>query len=129
MKKNNIHLYKEAIKAKYEEAKLGDYCGFLINPSPAKLRELCILLLNENKNSEDLMSFKFFFGFEFKPENNKKLKSQTEKFKPLGSFLRGETELANVYGMDIVAILIGFESRPLKNFIKMTNFDNKPQSK
>ena len=74
MKKNTLEDYKEAIKAKYEEEKLGDYSSFLINPSRARLRDLCIILFKENRTIDDFATFRSFFGFDFKEENIKELR-------------------------------------------------------
>ena len=118
---NYIQEYKSDIRAKYILEKLGVYKGFLINPSPAKLRDLCILIFKENKNSDDLSSFSFFFGFDFNEGNLNKLKKQTDKFKPLGSFLKGNSELSDLNGLDFVAVLINFQPRPINKYSKINH--------
>jgi hypothetical protein len=119
--KDYIQEYKSDIRAKYILEKTGVYKGFLINPSPAKLRDLCILIFKENKNSDDLASFSFFFGFDFNEGNLNKLKKQTDKFKPLGTFLKGETELSDLNGVDLVAVLINFQPRPINKYSKINH--------
>lgn len=80
MKKNTLEDYKEAIKVKYEEEKSGDYASFLINPSRAKLRDLCSILLTESSTTDDLRIFRNFFGFDFKEGNSTELKSKRISF-------------------------------------------------
>jgi hypothetical protein len=124
MIKDYIQEYKSDIRAKYTLEKTGVHKGFLINPSPAKLRDLCILIFKENKNSDDLASFSFFFGFDFNEGNLNKLKKQTDKFKPLGTFLKGDTELSDLNGMDLVAVLINFQPRPINKYSKINHTEN-----
>lgn len=118
MKKNTLEDYKEAVKAKYEEEKSGYYGSFLINPSRAKLRDLCITIFKENRKIDDLISFSSFFYFDFKEENIKELKKQTDKFRPLETFFKGETDLTDINGVDLAAVLVNFNPRPLRRFLK-----------
>lgn len=119
MKKNTLEDYKQAIQAKYENEKSGDYGSFLINPSRAKLRDLCNIHYQENGNSDDLAIFRNFFGFEFKEDNSKELKKQTDKFRPLETFFKGETDLTDISGVDLAAVLVNYSPRPLNRFIKV----------
>ncbi|HLF53236.1 hypothetical protein [Flavobacterium sp.] len=121
MKKNTLEDYKEAIQAKYEEEKSGVYSSFLINPSRAKLRDLCIILFKEGRNSEDFTIFRNFFGFDFKEDNSKDLKKQTDKFRPLETFFKGETDLTDISGVDLAAVLVNFNPRPMHRFFKVTD--------
>jgi hypothetical protein len=119
MKKNTLEDYKQAIQAKYEAEKSGDYGSFLINPSRAKLRDLCNIHYQENGNPEDLAIFRNFFGFEFKKDNSKELKKQTDKFRPLETFFKDETDLTDISGVDLAAVLVNYNPRPLNRFIKV----------
>ena len=120
MKKNTLEDYKEAIKAKYEEEKSGDYGSFLINPSRAKLRDLCAIIFIEGRNSDDFTIFRNFFGFDFKEDSSTQLKKQTDKFRPLETFFKGETDLTDISGIDLAAILVDFNPRPINRFFKAT---------
>jgi hypothetical protein len=124
MKKDYLEEYKSAIRVKYEEEKSGINKGFLINPSPARLRDLCIIIFKDNRSSDDLASFSCFFGFNFNHDNLKELKKQTDRFKPLGTFLKGETELSDINGIDLVAILVNFQLRPINKFHKTINAES-----
>ena len=115
---NWLEEYKKAIRAKYEEEKTEIYSSFLLNPSRAQLRKLCVERFKENLNNDDLMSFKLFFGFEFASDNLNKLKTQTDKFRPIETFLKGETDLTDLEGLNIAAILVNFNLRPFNKFNK-----------
>ncbi|SDX86940.1 hypothetical protein [Flavobacterium degerlachei] len=119
MKKNTLDDYKQAIQAKYEEDKSGDYSSFLINPSRAKLRDLCTIHYKENGNPVDFAIFRNFFGFEFEEDNSKELKKQTDKFRPLETFFKGETDLTDISAVDLAAVLVNYNPRPLNRFIKV----------
>lgn len=118
MKKSTLEDYKKAVKAKYEEEKLGDYGPFLMNPSRAKLRELCLIIFKEGRTSNDFSSFRYFFNFDFKEENTKELKKQTDRFRPIETFFKGETDLTDIRAVDLAAVLVNFNPRPYQRFIK-----------
>jgi hypothetical protein len=116
---NSFDVYKKAIKTKYEDAKSGDYANFLLRPTDAKLRDLCILIYRENTNREDLNIFRNFFGFDFEAGCLNKIKNETGKFKPLQTFLNGKTALAeyNYDGADMIAVLVNYKNRPYRKFM------------
>lgn len=112
--KNRLEEYKEAIRLHYEAEKSKEYSSFLLNPSRALLRKLCVERLKENATSTDLKTFSLFFGFEF--ENKKKLQSATDKFRPIETFLKRETDLADIEGINMAAILVNYKPRPFAKF-------------
>jgi len=63
--KDTLLDYKKAIKDKFKTEQEGDFASFLLNPSRALLRALCVQRLKNNPSKEDLMTFTLFFGFEF----------------------------------------------------------------
>lgn len=128
MKKNTLEDYKKAIKEKYEIEKSGSYSSLLLNPSRAKLRNLCFELFKDNPSKDDLMSFSSFFGFEFTVTNSNILKGLTDKFRPIETFFKGETDLMDIEGVNIAAILVDFKPRPYLKFSKKEEFINKPLS-
>lgn len=115
---NWLEEYKKAIRAKYEVEKTEIYSSFLLNPSRAQLRKLCVERFKENLNSDDLRSFKLFFGFEFAYDNLNKLKLHTDKFRPIETFFKAETDLTDIEGLNIAAILVNFNPRPFNKFNK-----------
>ncbi len=123
MRKNTLEDYKTAIKAKYEIEKQGVRSSFLVNPSRAKLRKLCFELFKENTNKEDLIVFSAFLGFEFSTTHSNKLKDLTDKFRPIETFFKGETDLVDIEAMNMAAILVDFMPRPYLRFSKAENLE------
>lgn len=111
--------YKKAIRVKFEEEKTKEYSSFLLVPSRAKLRQLCIERFKHNESIDDLKSFEIFFGFEFESGNKNKLQAATDKFRPIETFLKGETDLVDIEGINVAAILVDFQPRPFKKFAKL----------
>lgn len=120
----NLERYKEAIKAKFEEEKKGIYSSFLISPSRAKLRQLCEEKLKISNSSDDLNSFKFLFGFDFEASNKNKLQANTDKFRPIETFLKGETDLTDLNAINLAAMLVDFNPRPFRLFAYKEDFNN-----
>ncbi|MEZ4853765.1 hypothetical protein [Flavobacterium sp.] len=116
-KTESLEAYKNAIKAHYEIEKSGKYSSFLIHLSRARLRQLCEERLKESNNIEDKLSFSLVFGFEYDVNNRNKLKLQTDKFRPIETFFKGETDLADIEAINIAALLVNFNPRPFRYFI------------
>ncbi len=115
---DRLDAYKKAVRLKYEAEKNGDYSSFLYNPSRAKLRDLCKELFKENNTFEDVKSFRLFFGFEHSVENLYKLKDQKDKFRPIENFFKGESDLTDIEGINIAAILVDFKPRPFLRYLR-----------
>jgi hypothetical protein len=134
MVKNTLEDYKVGVKLKYELEKMGNHSSFLLNPSRAKLRKLCGELFKNNTKADDLKSFSAFFQFDFLLHSSNKLKDQTDKFRPIETFFKGETDLTDIEAVNIAAILVDFNPRPYlkfakqesikKEFITSTNVDS-----
>jgi hypothetical protein len=118
MENNTLEDYKIAVKAKYEIEKRGAYSSVLISPSRARLRSLCLEIFKSNQNQNDLNVFSSFFKFDFSPSCSGKLKGQTDKFRPIETFLKGETNLVDVEAINLAAILVDFQPRPFLKFSK-----------
>jgi hypothetical protein len=118
MNQNDFEAYKKAVKLRYEEEKNGNYSSFLLQPSRANLRKLCVERLKEKPSSDDLNSFKIFIGFEFKPENRNKLKEETDRFRTIENFLKGSSDSNDVEVINLAAILVDFTPRPFLKFVK-----------
>lgn len=126
-KTENLERYKEAIKAKFEEEKKGIYSSFLISPSRAKLRRLCEEKLKTSTNTDDLNNFKFIFGFDFDASNKNKLQANTDKFRPIETFLKGETDLTDLNAINLAAMLVDFNPRPFGLYAYSGDFNNSSQ--
>jgi len=118
MKKNIFEAYKTAIKLKYIKEREGIFSSFLLQPSRANLRRLCVERLKENNSTEDAITFKIFFGFEFTDGNLNKLKSETDRFRSLENFLKNTTDCNDIEAINLIAILLDFSPRPFLNFAK-----------
>lgn len=113
--------YENAIKAKYEIEKEGDYSKYFNPTAQANLRDLCWERFIENESKDDLNIFLSFFEFNFDLTNVKelrnKLRKETDKFKPIVSFyLKEEKKTANRYAIELASILVDFQPRPFKKF-------------
>ncbi|HEX9980945.1 MAG TPA: hypothetical protein VGB50_10330 [Flavobacterium sp.] len=117
MKQNTFEAYKKGIRAKYELAKVGDYSTFLLEPSPAKLRDFCMLIFDRGLSKADEGIMRNFFGVAEK-ENLRKCIEQfnTGKLKSVQSFLNGENS-ENQARVDLAALLVDFMPRPLSRFL------------
>ncbi|CAM4103854.1 hypothetical protein FLAN108750_10460 [Flavobacterium antarcticum] len=126
MVKNTLEDYKAAIKRKYSSEKTGVAAPFLAHPSRAKLRKWCAEIFLQNTSVADLKSFSAFFKFDYGPNCCNKLKEQTDKFRPIETFFKGETDLTDIEAMNIAAILVDFQPRPFFKFSKEVAFKTDP---
>jgi hypothetical protein len=115
-KTESLEAYKKAIRAQYQIEIEGKYSSFLMTPSRAKLRQLCEERLKESNDEEDKASFNLVFGFEYVAGNRNKLQNQTDKFRPIETFLKGETDLSDIETINIAALLVDFKPRPFRFF-------------
>jgi len=116
--KTTLEDYKKAVRRKYETEKTGVHTDSLFSPSRAKLRKLCFELFKENNNTDDLKVFQSFFKFEFGLDCSKKLKDETDRFRPIENFFKGETDPADIETINLAAILVDFQPRPFLKFSK-----------
>ncbi|AWM14163.1 hypothetical protein DI487_10095 [Flavobacterium sediminis] len=128
MEKNYLEEYKKAIRKKYETEKNGVHSNFLLNPSPAKLRDLCVIILTDSKNQNDSINFRNFLSFEFNREKVRELNDQkiVNKFKPIGKFFKRESELSTHFALDMAALLVNYESRPYPKFTRLVAGNTMP---
>ncbi|MBF4487341.1 MULTISPECIES: hypothetical protein [unclassified Flavobacterium] len=109
--------YKKAVRKKYEEVKNGVNFNFLNSPTRGKLRTLCWELFEtQNMRSDDLIVFNSLLGFPFDINAKNNFKKHSNEFRPIETFLKGETEPLSIEVVDMAAILVGFESRPFNKF-------------
>jgi hypothetical protein len=117
MKRNSTDYYR-AVKLKYEIVKSEVYEGFLLKPSPANLRDFCLLLLENGLGKKDLETFSNFFQSNPNQELKKAIHQfDVEKFKPICNFLKGISQNTSSINLNLIAVLINFEPRPLSKFI------------
>jgi hypothetical protein len=116
---NTLEAYKKSVKAKYEVEKLGIYSDYLINPSPAKIKNLCSLIFEKNINQTDLGIFDRFFDFKEKENKSKQIAAfDTDKFRPFKNFLVQNTDISQIESLNLIAVLVDFNPRPYLKFRK-----------
>ncbi|WP_395051731.1 hypothetical protein [Flavobacterium sp.] len=118
MNENTIDDYKKAVKTKYEETKTGEFSGFLLKPSPAELKNLCLVLFDKGMCKLDQEILDRFFDLNDKSSKRKHIEHfDMDKLKPIGNFLKGNTETTRVVNLDLIAVLVDFNPRPYRKFM------------
>lgn len=113
---NILKEYKKAIKVKYEIEKQGKYFDYLYSPSRGKLRDLCWLIFEINPTKDDLNVFRNLLSLDFDHTKKNKFKEKKDKFRPIETFFKGETDPSNIDAINLAAVMVGFEPRPFKKF-------------
>lgn len=113
---HTLEEYKKAIKIKYEIEKEAEHFDFLYNPSRGKLRDLCWLIFENNPTKEDLNVFRNLFCLDFDHTKKNKFKEQKDKFRPIETFFKGETDPSNIDAINLAAVIVDFQPRPFKKF-------------
>lgn len=121
MKKNTLITFGEAIRTKYESEKKNDATGFLYNPTPASLKQLCLLLFDD-LNKDDLDSYNRFFILKDVANPRRHIENfETDKFRPLRNFLIRSSEKSSQNNLDLLAVMVNLNPRPFREFIKDEN--------
>ncbi|MFD1602486.1 hypothetical protein ACFSJW_21335 [Flavobacterium artemisiae] len=129
MKNNTLKQYKKAIKNKYEIEKEGRYFDYLYKPSRGKLRDLCWLIFESNQSQNDLNVFRNLFSLDFDHTKKNKFKEKKDKFRPIETFFKGETDLTNIDAINMAAIMVDFQPRPFKKFHESYNVEESKELK
>ncbi len=126
---NTLEEYKKAIKLKYEIEKEGEYFDFLYHPSRGKLRDLCWLIYEDKPTQDDLNVFKNLLCLDFDHTQKNKFKDQKDKFRPIETFFKGETDPSNIDAINLAAVIVDFQPRPFKKFNEKCRIEEAKQSK
>jgi hypothetical protein len=120
MNKITFNEYKRAIRTQYEKKKIEDVTGILMNPSPAQLRNLCLILFDKSLSNNDEKTMKLFFNVKEEESLRKAIeKCEISRFRPIQSFLRGEKDSENMTRIELAAILVDYNSRPYKKYMQV----------
>ncbi|MCD0471432.1 hypothetical protein [Flavobacterium sp. JAS] len=111
-----IEDYKEAIRAKYEKDINNPLSDSLTSLGQAYLRDFCWQKLEGELSDDDKRVFNSFFGCEFNSITRNLFRDSTDRFRPIGTFLRRQTDLASREAVDLTAILVDFQHRPFRKF-------------
>lgn len=118
MNKITFDEYKKAIRTQYEKKKIEDVTGILMNPSPAQLRNLCLILFDKSLPNNDEKVMKQFFNVKEEESLRRAIeKCEISRFRPIQSFLRGEKDSENMTRIELAAILVNCDSRPYKRYM------------
>lgn len=117
MEKITFKAYKKVLLDYYNDTKSEDVSGVLLEPSPAQLRDLCCIKIDNGLTKSDEELLRLFF--ETKREDSLKLsvkRCNIDKLKPIISFLKRESDTENRARVELAAILIGYTPRPYAAF-------------
>jgi len=119
MNSSTYENYTVGIKAKYDEVKEGLYASFLLQPTPAQLRNLCVLLLDQGLSNADEGIFNLFFQVKEGENLRRSIENfDVEKFKAVKNFLTGKNTKTNPNSLNLIAVLVNFNPRPFSKFIQ-----------
>lgn len=128
MNKITFEQYKSAIKVKYEEKKSEDVSGILLNPTPAQLRNLCLMIFDNSVSKSDENIFKLFFKVKEEESLRKAIENfDIARFRPIISFLKGKKDSENGTRIELAAILVNFNPRPYNKYllnVKINGYSN-----
>ena len=129
MNKITFEEYKNAVKSQYEEKKSVDVSGILLNPTPAQLRNLCLMIFDNSLSKSDENIFKLFFNLKEEQGIRKCIANDDiARFRPIISFLKGEKDSENTTRIELAAILIDFNPRPYNRYLLNGKIDARGKS-
>lgn len=109
--------YRLLVLKDYQEKKAGNALSLrLRSPSPAQLRDECIAVCEERYLRKDEPVLRTFFGKKDDVAGYiQAIKNHdTDKFKPLVNYLRGQVSSTDQKNIELLAWLINFEPRPFQ---------------
>jgi|GEM_PF-2580939 len=110
--------YIKAVISAYEQRKMTMHEGLLIAPSPAALRDLCLAIYISGMPPEDERVFRTFFRLNDSEDIKKGIqKVDTERFRAVINFMKGASMSTDTKNLNLIAILVDFEERPLNRFL------------
>ena len=107
--------YIKLVKAAYYKKQANNELSpLLARSTPANIRQECLNVYKERYDRKDEQVLRAFFG---PAESGKQIlqtieKFETEKFKPLDNYLKGNTEKTDDKNLGLLAWLIDFQYRP-----------------
>lgn len=115
---NTFDDYIVAVRSKYEVEKNKIYSDFLLKPSPAQIRDYCLLIHDNGLSNKDKKVFELFF--KIKPDSTLRKAIQNidvEKLKKICNFLNGKSSSTSQNSLNLIAILVNYELRPYSVFL------------
>lgn len=118
-----IEDYKRAILARFSLIRDEQNAEFLMQPTPARLKKMCIYVWDV-LTVADKEVYKRFFMCKEDAELYKKIQNfDIDRFKPLTNFLKGKSELTSLNSLDLLAVLLGLNARPYQKFRQIEGED------
>lgn len=115
--KDLLEKYKSAIIEKYNKEKLGDLRLYLLDPTPASIKNRLIEIVN-NRNQltdNDKGIVRNFLNLKEGEDLLLGVKDDTETYKSVQYFLIGKTKTIKKPGLlDLVALLVSYQPRPIR---------------
>jgi len=122
---NTFEDYIFAVRSKYEVEKNKIYSDFLLKPSPAQLREFCLLIHDNGLSNKDKEVFELFFRSKPDTTLRKSVENiDVEKLKKICNFLNGKSQSTSPNSLNLIAILVDYELRPYSFFLNSDLDDN-----
>jgi hypothetical protein len=81
-------------------------------PTPAKLKDECLAIIAIRFTSKDRETLNQFFGHSDSNFEREIRRTETDKFRPLVNFLKGNTQETEDRNIELLAWLIDFNARP-----------------
>ncbi|MFM9825866.1 hypothetical protein [Flavobacterium sp.] len=123
--KNTFEGFVAGVKQQYEVSKNGIYSSFLLHPSPAQLRNLCLLLLENELSNIDEEIFRVFFQVQEGAMLRKAIENfDIEKFRAVVNFLKGKSGKTNPVSLNLISILVDYQPRPFNKYLKVNGNTN-----
>lgn len=125
----NSKTYLEDILKKYEADKGGIYSGYLTKPTQGSIKRVCVLIQENDPSLNDQKIIDTFFNFNKDASITEKvrlIKDDPDRFRATRNFLRGET--SSTSSEDFVALLVGFEERPLSAYLAKGKRESKQEA-
>ena len=105
--------YKKAIKEQYKVAREQEVSGILADPSPAQMRNLCLIIYDSRLTRADEQIFRLFFEAKETEELKKVIiHCNIDRFKPIISFLKGTKDSNDKIRIEMAAIIVNYPHRP-----------------
>ncbi len=105
--------YQQRLHRELEKKKSANTLSLrLSQPTPAKLKEECIVRCRQGYSRKDEAVLSSFFGQQADEAAYEKAINKCDKFKPLRSFIDNETSKPDSRVIELLAWLIDFEPRP-----------------
>lgn len=117
--------YIIAVRSKHEVEKNKVYSDFLLKPSPAQIRDFCLLIHDNGLSNKDKEVFELFFKTRPDTTLRKAIENiDVEKLKKICNFLNGKSQSTSQNSLNLIAILVDYELRPFSYFL---NSDQKQE--